>query len=68
MTLLLTLVVLSLVAAVLLAPIAWYDLTQQIRFPVTGYAQSGEWMYSFMLAYSMFASVTAAAQPLQRDP
>jgi len=44
------LVVLSLVAAVLLAPIAWYDLTQQIRFPVTGYAQSGEWMYSFMLA------------------
>src|SRR6266700_2864097 len=44
------LVVLSLVAAVLLAPIAWHDLTYQLRFPVAVYAESGEWMYSFMLA------------------
>ena len=44
------LVVLSLVAAVLLAPSAWHDLTYQLRFPVAEYAQSGEWMYSLMLA------------------
>lgn len=44
------LALLSLAAAVLLAPIAWHDLTYQLRFPVAVYAESGSWMYSLMLA------------------
>ena len=44
------LVALSLVTAVLLAQGAWHALTQQISFPASGYAQSGEWIYSAMLA------------------
>jgi FtsH-binding integral membrane protein len=43
-------VVLSLLLAVLLAPSAWHDLTHQISFPAAGYAQSGEWIYSVLLA------------------
>lgn len=40
----------SLVAAVMLAPGAWHNLTQQLSFPASGYAQSGEWIYSVLLS------------------
>jgi hypothetical protein len=45
------LVLLSLWVAILLEPMALYDLTQQIKAPISAFATDGDWIYSAMLAF-----------------